>query len=93
MPGPDPPQKGGYRAEERRERKKRDTLSPANVLSYITTIYQKTKHKTIQFSEKNIIFYKNFGRSFVVKINFSQVELYATACRIVAYKDIWEILE
>jgi hypothetical protein len=47
MPEPDPSQKGGYRAEERRERKKRDTLSPANVLSYITIIYQKTKNKTI----------------------------------------------
>jgi hypothetical protein len=58
MPSPDSSQKGGYRAEERRERKKRDTLSPANVLSYITTIYQKTKHKTIQFSEKIIMFCK-----------------------------------
>jgi hypothetical protein len=47
MPSPNPLKKGGYRAEERRERKKRDTLSPANVLSYITTIYQKTKNKTI----------------------------------------------
>jgi hypothetical protein len=36
MPSPNPLKKGGYRAEERRERKKRDTLSPANVLSIKT---------------------------------------------------------
>jgi len=45
--------KGGNRAEVRRERKKRDILSPVNVLQYL--VYQKALYKAVLFLKKMFV--------------------------------------
>jgi len=53
-------EKRGNRAEVRRERKKRDILSPVNVLfNLLISIYQKALLNAILFFEKNVLNQRN----------------------------------
>jgi len=53
-------EKRGNRAEVRRERKKRDILSPVNVLfNLLISIYQKALLNAILIFEKNVLNQRN----------------------------------